>query len=219
MPQAIGFDGSDSDRGKWRAMLTSVLAVVASGVFLVRLFPQPMCLARSGVAAGVSPLAALNLVVAQSVWTIYGLIASLPAVWIVSILALVPSVWTVVLLRRSVTWRDLAWTTAWMAVIVAAATGGVLGAALAFTVGVTNAPQVARVFTDHDLSGISPVTWWIALLDATTWGAYGIALGDGALIGYAIVLATSAVIVLVRLAWVSRQMTGDEPILAVTPVV
>jgi uncharacterized protein with PQ loop repeat len=181
-------------------MLTSALALLASGVFLVRLLPQPVRLARSGVAAGVSPLSALNAVIAASAWVVYGLVAELPAVWVVSVLALVPGAWTVVLLRRETTWRDVLWAALWVAVILAAWAVGFLGAVLACTVGVTNAPQVLRVLTERDLSGVAASAWWIALADAGTWGAYGWAIGDGALLGYAVVLTVSALVVLVRLA-------------------
>ena len=77
------------------------LAIVASVVFLVRLLPQPLRLARHGVAEGVSALAALNAVISALAWVAYGLQAQLPVVWGVSVLALVPGVWQAMLLRRA----------------------------------------------------------------------------------------------------------------------
>ena len=84
-----------------------LLGIVASAVFLVRLLPQPIRLARTGVAEGVSALAALNATISAAVWIAYGLVAHLPVVWGVSVLALIPGVWQVTLLRREVTRRDL----------------------------------------------------------------------------------------------------------------
>ena len=184
--------------------VTDALAIAASAVFLIRLLPQPIRLARSGVAAGVSSAAALNAVVSALAWIAYGLAQGLPVVWGVSVLALVPSTWQAVLLRRQVTRRDLAGVAAFVAGLLAAAALGVLGVALAGTVVVTTGPQVRRVLREHDLSGIAPATWWVAVVDAVTWGAYGWAVSDAALIGYFVALLGAAVIVLSRLAWTSR---------------
>ncbi len=169
-------------------MTLDLLAILASTVFLIRLMPQPARLARHGVADGVSPLAAMNAAIGAGAWLGYGLLRGLPAVWIVSLLALVPGLWTVALLRRHVVGRDLAWAGLWLAVLVAAGGGGLLAAALGLGVVVTQGPQVVRAFRTRDLGGLSPATWWISILDATTWGAYGLALGDAALMGYGIVL-------------------------------
>ena len=187
-------------------MSTTALALVASAVFLVRLVPQPARLARSGVDAGVSPLAALNAVIGTVAWLVYGLDAGLPVVWIVSLLALVPGVWTVALLRSATTARDLTWAAAWVAVLAAAATAGVFGLALAAGVVVSSGPQVVAAVRSEQLSGLAPATWWLAIADAVTWGAYGLALGDAALTGYGVVLLASALIVLSRIRVTSASV-------------
>jgi uncharacterized protein with PQ loop repeat len=178
---------------------TDALGLLASGVFLVRLLPQPVRLARTGVAAGVSPLAALNSMLTMVAWVSYGLIVGLPLVWAVSVVALIPGVWTVILLRRDVSRRDLTWAGAWLALQVVAAALGLLVAVLAVGVLVTQGPQVLRALRESDLRGLAAATWWLSLLDATTWGAYGVAVGDEALVAYGIVLSTSACIVLSRI--------------------
>ncbi|MGZ4683881.1 MAG: hypothetical protein ACXWCM_05825 [Acidimicrobiales bacterium] len=185
---------------------TDVLGLLASGVFLVRLLPQPLRLARTGVAAGVSPLSALNSMLTMIAWVSYGLIAGLPLVWVVSVVALVPGVWTVVLLRRDVTRRDLTWAGAWLAVQVLAASVGLLVAVLAAGVLVTQGPQVVRALRERDLTGLAAATWWLSLLDASTWGAYGLAVGDAALVAYGVVLASSAGIVLSRIRITRRAV-------------
>ena len=182
----------------------SALALFASLIFLVRLLPQPIRLARQGVGSGVSPMAALNAVVAAWAWVAYGLSVGLPVVWGVSILALGPGIWQAVLLRRHVTRRDLAGTGAFIAVLVVAALVGALAAALAVTVLVTAGPQLVRVLAEDDLSGLAPATWWVAIVDATAWGLYGLSVGDVALIGYWVVLFAIAVVVLVRIATTQR---------------
>lgn len=184
---------------------TDVLALVASVVFLARLTPQPVRLARSGVAAGISPLAAINGVTVAVAWIAYGLDARLPAVWIVSVLALVPGIWTVVLLARQIRLPDLVGGSIWVGALALAAVAGKSGVALGAGVLVTQGPQVWRVLKEDDLSGISPATWRLSVLDAATWGAYGVAVGDGALLGYGVVLVSSSVVVLSRVWWTSRS--------------
>lgn len=191
--------------------VVDALAIAASVVFLVRLLPQPIRLARSGVAAGVSSAAALNAVVSAMAWIAYGLIQGLPVVWGVSVLALIPCTWQAALLRRQITRRDLAAVGGFVAALLAAAAMGVLGVALAGTVLVTTGPQIRRVLREHDLSGIAPATWWVAIVDAVTWGAYGWAVSDAALVGYFVALLGAAIIVLTRLAWTSRSVPAANP--------
>jgi uncharacterized protein with PQ loop repeat len=191
---------------------TDALAIAASVVFLIRLLPQPIRLARSGVADGVAPVSALNAVVSAVAWIAYGLVQGLPVVWGVSVLALIPCTWQAVLLRREVTRRDLAAAGGFVGALVVAAALGVLGLALAGTVLVTTGPQVRRVLRDHDLSGVAPATWWVAIVDAAAWGAYGWVLSDAALIGYFVALTAASIIVLARLAWTSRLHGRDAAI-------
>jgi len=190
----------------------TVLSIVAPVVYLVRLLPQPLRLYRTGVAAGVSPLSAMNGVIGDVGWLAYGLSAGLPAVWVVSSLALVPAVWTVALLRREISRVDVAGAAAWAVVLVVSAALGVVGLSLAAGVVVSQGPQVLEALRDDDLSGIAPSTWWVAVADAATWGAYGVAVGDVALMGYGVVLSVAAAVVLARIAWtVHRGTTFRAP--------
>jgi len=168
-------------------------------------------LARTGVAAGVSPLAALNGTMSVLAWLTYGLEARLPIVWVVSVLALVPNVWTNLLLRGRTTRRDLGWLAVWTVALVVAWIVGWFAAALAVGVVVTQGPQVRSALRQHDLRGLAPATWWVALLDAASWGAYGWALRDPALLGYAVVLSTCAIVVLARIRLTRRQAESVHP--------
>lgn len=181
------------------------LAIAASAVFLIRLLPQPIRLARSGVAAGTSAAASLNAVVSALAWIAYGVVEGLPVVWGVSVAALIPCTWQAVLLRQRTTSRDLLAVGGFVAALAVAGALGVLGVALAGTVLVTTGPQVHRALREPDLSGIARATWWVAILDAVTWGAYGWVISDPALVGYFIALLAAAVVILSRLAWSDRQ--------------
>jgi uncharacterized protein with PQ loop repeat len=197
--------------------VVEVLAVIAPLVYLVRLLPQPVRLWRTGVAAGVSPLAAMNGVIGDIGWLAYGLSAGLPAVWAVSAVALVPATWTVALLRRRVVRTDLVIAGAWAAVLVVSAGLGVVGITLALGVLITQGPQVWAAIRSRDLRGIAPGTWWLSVLDALTWGSYGAAVGDEALMLYGMVLIVSATIVLGRIHWTRRARSpqvgeGTDPI-------
>ena len=176
-----------------------LLGIIASGIFLVRLLPQPLRLARTGVSSGVSPLSGIHATIAAAAWLVYGVEAHLPLVWGVSVAALVPSLWTNALLWRRTTRHDALWGLAWLVALVGLRSVDLLSAGLAGGVLVTQGPQVRTAVRSDDLGGLAPATWWVSLADAASWGAYGWALGDAALLGYAVVLSSCATIVLVRL--------------------
>ena len=182
----------------------TALALVASTIFLIRLIPQPMRLWRSGVSAGVSPLAAANAVASAAAWLAYGVIHGLLVVWAVSVAALVPGVWTVGLLRREFRRADGLGAGMVTGAFVSSGVAGVLGAALALGVLVTAGPQVWHAVRHSDLRGISPATWAVAVADALSWGIYGVVISDRALEGYGVVLFASAAVVLGRLARTRR---------------
>src|SRR5690349_2612620 len=122
-------------------MSPALLGWLASILFISRLLPQPVRLVRTGLPEGVSPLAAINAVVSEAAWLLYGWEAGLVPVWAVSLAALVPGIWTVALLRRQVSAGDLARAGLWLAVIVVAATTGRLGVVLGVSVLVSVGPQ------------------------------------------------------------------------------
>lgn len=188
--------------------MTTLLGLIASGIFLTRLIPQPVQLFRTRDTAGVSPLAALNATIAAVAWLIRGLEEHQPVVWIVSLAALVPSLITVGLLARKTTMSDLGWAATWALLLAGLWLGGALAVGLAAGVLVTQGPQVRKALQEEDLSGLTPATWWLSVLDATTWGVYGLALGDAALLSYFIVLSTCSIVVLLRLRFLnSRQVS------------
>lgn len=192
-------------------MLESVLAVAAPTAFLVRLVPQPMRLARTGVDEGVSPLAAFNQVLSEAAWLAYGLLAQRVSIWLVSALAVFPSAWQAALLLPRSRRSDVLGATTFAAAIAVAWGTGVLGAALGASVLVTTGPQVVRALRSDDVSGIAAATWWLSLLDAGLWGAYGWVIGDMALVGYWCVLTACALTVLGRLARARKTTSSQSP--------
>jgi uncharacterized protein with PQ loop repeat len=200
-------------------MSPELLGWLASILFISRLLPQPIRLVRTGLPEGVSPLAALNAVISETAWLIYGLQAGLVPVWAVSVAALVPGVWTIVLLRRQIAIGDLVRAGIWLVVILGAWSGGVLGVVLGGSVLVSIGPQVWTAVRSSDLRGLSVFTWLLAIGDGLLWGAYGLVIGDGALLGYAAVLLTGASIVIVRMVQtgsITDAARGEGPSAATT---
>jgi uncharacterized protein with PQ loop repeat len=181
-----------------------LLGWLATFAFLIRLLPQPIRLMRTGVPDGVSPMAVMNIALTELAWLSYGLIEGLVPVWVVSLPALPLGLWTVVLIRRQITRRDLLGSGIWLATIALGWATGALAVVLAASVFVNYGPQVVTALRGRRLDGLAPTTWWLALADATLWGAYGVAVGDPALIGYCIILTLSAAIILWRI-WRTRE--------------
>ena len=183
-----------------------LLGWLATFAFLIRLLPQPIRLMRTGVPDGVSPMAVMNIALTELAWLLYGLIEGLVPVWVVSLPALPLGLWTVVLIRRQITRRDLLGSGIWLATIALGWLTGPLAVVLAASVLVNYGPQVVTALRGRRLDGLAPATWWLALADATLWGAYGIAVGDPALIGYCVVLTASALVILWRIRRTARRM-------------
>jgi uncharacterized protein with PQ loop repeat len=179
----------------------SILALLASAVFLARLLPQPLRTRRTGRIEGVSALSALNAAIADSGWMVYGVAAGLPAVWGVSIPAVALSVVTAALLRRSITRSTLVVAGSWAAAVAGAAIAGgeALDLVLAATVVVCCGPAVWSAFRSDHPEGLTAWTWWLAVADALSWGGYGLAIGDPALELYGAVMLATAMALLLRL--------------------
>lgn len=189
-------------------MFETVLSVLAPAVFLVRLLPQPLRLARTGVGQGVSPMASFNQVLSEFAWLGYGLIQGSIPIWLVSGVALFPSLWQALLLLPRARRSDLAGAAVFAVAILLAWSTGLLGVMLGASVLVTTGPQVIEALRRSDLSGIAAATWWISLADAALWGALGWVTEDAALVGYWAVLTLCAVTVLARLGVTRRRSDG-----------
>ncbi len=196
-----------------REALAQWIGWLAAAAFFARLLPQPLKLWRTGLPQGVSALAALNNVVTDVGWLLYGVASSTTQVWLTASVALVPGIWTVVLLRSHTTTRQVALAGVWLGVVGITLPLGLVGGVLAVSVLVNHGPQVWTVLREDDLSGVAVTTWRLAILDATLWGLFG-AIGDevdGALVGYGVVLLLTAIVVLVRVAVSGGQSAGSQP--------
>jgi uncharacterized protein with PQ loop repeat len=190
-----------------------VLGWLAAVVVIVRMIPQPVRLVRTGVPHGVSALAVINIALTELAWIVYGLRENLVPVWALSLVAFPAGLWTVYLLRDRITRRDLLGAAVWSAAIVLGTLTGTLALALAFSVVVNYGPQVVTAIRGSRLEGLAPATWYLALADAGLWGAYGLAVGDPALIGYCAALASAAVVILARIAHERSSPATVEPAL------
>jgi uncharacterized protein with PQ loop repeat len=175
------------------------LATVASVVFLARLMPQPLRTLRTGHVAGVSAVAAMNSLVADAAWLLYGVTGRVLAVTIVSVPALLASGWTCFLLRRTVRRSDARLSLFWLASVAVCGWAGVMTVVLSLTVVVCCGPAVWSAFRSRHPVGLSRWTWWLAVADAASWGSYGTLIGDRPLEMYGLVMSATAVAMLLRL--------------------
>jgi uncharacterized protein with PQ loop repeat len=188
-------------------MSADLLGWIASVVFLVRLVPQPIKLWRTGLPEGLSPMAAINGVISDVGWVLYGFSAALVPVWAVSVASLVPTVATLVLLlvtTRRVPRPDLVGSVVWLLSVAVAWHLGALVTVLGLSVVVNHGPQVVAALRERDLRGISTTTYLLALADAALWGVYGFAVRDPALLAYGVVLTAAALTILGRIWWTRR---------------
>lgn len=86
-------------------------------------------------------------------------------------------------------------------VLVAFATFGgweVLGVVLGIAYGVVVAPSVWTAYRTSIPSGISPLTWWIGLVEALLWGYYGWFHSDRGIITFMVVGVIGSGLMLLR---------------------
>lgn len=179
--------------------MTSLLAFVASAVFLARLMPQPLRTLRTGHVEGVSAVAAMNSLIADAAWLLYGVTGRVLAVTLVSVPALLASGWTSFLLRRAVRRSDTLLSSLWLTAVVICAWTGVMTVVLSLTVVVCCGPAVWSAFRTARPDGLSRWTWWLAVADAASWGSYALLIGDRPLEMYGTVMSVTAAAMLIRL--------------------
>lgn len=195
-----------------REALAQWIGWLAAFAFFARIVPQPVKLFRTGLPHGVSPLSALNNVVTDVGWVLYGVVSVTTQVWLTAVVALVPGVWTVMLLRRQCTRTQVLLSTTWLVIVMVTLPLGWLGAVLGVSVVVNHGPQAWTVLRERDLRGVSVATWALAIADATLWGGFGVLEDDRALMGYGAVLMAVAVLVLGRVWWTGRTAPAGDAV-------
>lgn len=189
---------------------SAALAAIASVVFLVRLMPQPLRTLRTGHVAGVSAVAAMNSLIADAAWLLYGVTGHVLAVTLVSVPALLASAWTCFLLRPAVRRTDAVLSSFWLTAVAICAGAGAMTVVLSLTVVVCCGPAVWSAFRTRHPAGLSRWTWWLAVADAASWGTYGALIGDRPLEMYGIVMSVTAAAMLIRLR-AAKAYPKDRP--------
>ena len=197
-----------------RAELAVVVGIVATAVTFVQIAPQIVRLVRTRRTEGVSPawaavgmtinLGWLTFVVEERFW-----------VTIPSIIAAVVSfaVALYLLYRNGADVRPGLLMSAVVAVasvgIQMAAGWTVLGTVLGLSNGLYLGPSVIAAWRSHVPAGVSPVTWWLTVLEGLKWGFYGVLVFSGPIIVYGSTAMLLAALVLLRL-WVTRHRIRAE---------
>jgi uncharacterized protein with PQ loop repeat len=90
-------------------------------------------------------------------------------------------------------------------VVVLSARGG-LGWVAAVITMVQFVPQALAVFVAVDNSGVSVLTWWLAVVASVLWGAYGLLHHDAAVVAPPVLTGSLALVIVCRLLVQRRQV-------------
>ncbi|HEX6912794.1 MAG TPA: hypothetical protein VF142_20470 [Longimicrobium sp.] len=185
--------------------LVSPFAVVGTAIGLVRAVPQLARLLRTRDAHGVSVDSAATSSIVSAAWTTYGVLTGQGAVAVASgSSAVMFALVALAALRFGRRVGEMRAAPVWLVVLAGAGLlGGArgLGLLLPVSVLVANGPQLLVALRERDLSGLSPGTWLLSVLEALAWGTYGLFAGDRSILVYGTLhLATSGAIVALRLA-------------------
>jgi uncharacterized protein with PQ loop repeat len=193
----------------------SAVVVAANVLGATMAVPQATRIHRTRSAQGVSLAWAIMSTTINGWWGVYGLAVGDLAIVPVSFVSVtVYLAIAVMVVRSSDTSATQAFLTAVAASavvsslpIVAMALGGwqIAGIVLGGLYGVQLAPAVVAVYRSADVSGVSPATWIIALVEAALWGVHGIAAGDTGIVTLAVTGVSMSTLVLARLAVHGRR--------------
>ena len=192
-----------------RAELATVVGIVATAVTFVHVVPQIVRLMRTGRVEGVSAAWASVAVTLNFGWMAY-VIAEEFWITIPSILVAIVSFGSALYLmhRNGADVRP----GVLMSVAVAVASVGiqmaagwtVLATVLALSNGLYLGPSVLTVWRSHAPTGVSPLTWALAVLEGLLWGSYGALAASGPITVFGATEAGLSALVLLRL-WVARD--------------
>ena len=184
-------------------LIVVAASVLGSGMAL----PQALKLARTQNVDGVS---AVWIGVSMAIniwWTIYAVHESVWALLPVSLVSLALYSVMAVIYSRSIGRSALAGFAIGALVLGMAPLPALLlagwaaaGLAIGLSYGIQLAPAVVATYRTRDLSGVSPGTWIISLVEALLWLAYGAMIADLALLAGGTTGAVMAVAILSRLA-------------------
>lgn len=190
-------------------MLEQVVTALAVVLALTHPVPQVVRVLRTRSVAGVSgPTTWIGFAV-NVAWVTYGIARGLVPVAVLSGAYVAGYVVVGVLLIRGGNRRGVG-TALVAGAVMAGLTvlGGwaLLGTLLALVVLPQFLPQVVEAWTSDDLTGLSPGTYVVGVLDGVVWGGFGLVVADRPLVLYGVVMGTVATAVLAgRARWAARQ--------------
>jgi uncharacterized protein with PQ loop repeat len=194
--------------------LSTTLGIVAPTLTLSRSIPQSIRIIRSG-AEGVSQGSWLLVVGVAELWVVYGLLYHVPA----EVVANVPNCLMAVLIlvlaaRHHQTLSRAVWGVALcslLAVGIALMSVAVNEHSIIAILAVTGAfclflPQLRNVVRSQSISGVSLLSWMLALGASICWGIYGLTIHQPAVSLPSLGLIPSAALI------VSRILTHPQPV-------
>lgn len=193
----------------------TLLLVVANVMGAGMIVPQVVRLHRVRSADGISGIWIGIGIAMNSWWIAYGLAESLWGILPVSIVAAALYLVMAGQYLGLLGWPGLRPLSAGMFLLGLAplpflAIGGwdTAGIVVGLAYAVQFTPAALAVLRSTDLSGVSPVTWAMAWLEAVIWVIYSLSTGDAALLVGGTGGTIAATVILVRLAVVRRRPPG-----------
>ena len=192
-----------------RAEFANLVGIVATAVTFVQILPQIVRLIRTGRTEGVSPAWAAGGATINLGWLAYVIEGrfwvTIPSI-IVAIISFVLALY--LLYRNGASIRAgllMSGAIAVASVVIQQAAGWtVLGTVLGLSNGLYLGPSVVAAWRSHAPVGVSPVTWWLTVLEGLKWGFYGVLVEAVPIMVYGSTAILLALLVLLRL-WVARD--------------
>ncbi len=192
-----------------RAEFANLVGIVATAVTFVQILPQIVRLIRTGRTEGVSPAWAAGGATINLGWLAYVIEGrfwvTIPSI-IVAIISFVLALY--LLYRNGASIRAgllMSGAIAVASVVIQQAAGWtVLGTVLGLSNGLYLGPSVVAAWRSQAPVGISPLTWWLTVLEGLKWGFYGVLVEAVPIMVYGSTAILLALLVLLRL-WVARD--------------
>ena len=178
------------------------------------IWPQVFRVYRNDTVEGLAPLGALQGMSGSILWSIYGLARTdIPLFGSNLLIAVAIALLCVAMTRHGImkagTVFGLVATVIGVGLVASAVSTSLVGT-LAFVIGALSIlPQTIKVLRDPDLNGVSVSSNALLLACASTWMAYGIAIGD-ALVTFPNVLVIPCSAIIVARAWASQRRSSQD---------
>lgn len=200
-------------------LVTGILGVAAVVVTVVRAAPQALHLLRRPEHVGVSVLTWAMALMTGGVGCSYGIFHDEPANLVANALQACGAAAVLVALARRgrtvVRWVAMALAVVAVVVIADRVSGhDVLGYATIVIGGGMFVPQAVRAVRAPSTAGVSAASWWLVLVAAVIWSAYGVAIGRWVVVAPGFIQFPAGVAVLWRLRPARGPQRATEPLAA-----